>query len=357
MGAAAWLRLLIRHEFAIDRTHAGVAAIATVMSVRNSAMALLQSAVRLIRPGPPLPPNPIIILGHWRCGTTLIHELLAADPRHTAPTTYECLAPSHFRVTGPVAMRLLARWLPAIHRPMDRMPIAWQSPQEDDLAMLALGCPSAYDRIAFPRQGGRRPIDAAVPSDARWRRALSVWLRDVLARRPGRPVLKSPLHMARIPALLEVFPGAVFVHIVRDPYVVFPSTVHMWASMQREHGLQEAGGDPDAFVLDTFERLHARFEQHRPLIPDDRLVQVRYEDLARQPRRTLAAIYQRLGLGPFEPARARVDSYLETARGHETNQYPLASALETRITERWRAIIERHGYAVRHGAARELHAG
>ena len=32
---------------------------------------------------------PIFILGHWRTGTTLLHELLSLDPRHGYPTSYQ----------------------------------------------------------------------------------------------------------------------------------------------------------------------------------------------------------------------------------------------------------------------------
>ena len=40
------------------------------------------------------------MIGHWRSGTTLLHELLVLDPRHTFPDTYACFAPNHFLVSG-----------------------------------------------------------------------------------------------------------------------------------------------------------------------------------------------------------------------------------------------------------------
>ena len=57
-------------------------------------------------------------------------------------------------------------------------------------------------------------------------------------RRKKRIVLKSPPHTARIRVLLEMFPKAKFVHIVRDPYVIFPSTVNLWKRLYRDEGLQ-----------------------------------------------------------------------------------------------------------------------
>lgn len=36
-------------------------------------------------------PSPVFVLGHWRSGTTFLHNLLAYDPRWAFPTLYEVL--------------------------------------------------------------------------------------------------------------------------------------------------------------------------------------------------------------------------------------------------------------------------
>ena len=53
----------------------------------NSGLKQLQSLIygRRVR-RTPLGDDPIFVIGHWRTGTTLLHELLALDPAHTAPT-------------------------------------------------------------------------------------------------------------------------------------------------------------------------------------------------------------------------------------------------------------------------------
>ena len=43
-----------------------------------------------------------------------------------------------------------------------------------------------------------------------------------MVRSPKRIVLKSPAHTARVRVLLELFPKARFVHIIRDPVVHLP---------------------------------------------------------------------------------------------------------------------------------------
>ena len=96
----AWLRLLVRNHFAVHPPYWHIAAVATVASLMNSTLRLLTDGVY---GGPsnrtPIREAPLFIVGHWRTGTTLLHELLILDPRHTFPNYYQCLAPHHFLLT------------------------------------------------------------------------------------------------------------------------------------------------------------------------------------------------------------------------------------------------------------------
>jgi hypothetical protein len=93
----AWLRLLARNRFAIELSCLYIAVVVTIVSIFHSVLRLMQEAwlggaIRRTR----IRQSPLFIIGHWRTGTTLLHELLILDPRHTYPTTYECLDPKHF---------------------------------------------------------------------------------------------------------------------------------------------------------------------------------------------------------------------------------------------------------------------
>ena len=115
-------------------------------------------------------------------------------------------------------------------------------------------------------------------------------------------MLKSPTHTARVRTILEVFPDAKFVHIVRDPLVLFPSTVRLWKSLSEVQGFQiprDDAGWIEGHVLDTFVRMYECFEQDRELVPPGRLIDVRYEDLVADPVGKMRDIYRRLDLGDF----------------------------------------------------------
>ena len=126
---------------------------------------------------------------------------------------------------------------------MDAMKVDWNKPQEDEFALCLMGAPSPYLTIAFPNNPPNDPealdLDGLPPRElAYWKRRFVGFLKRLTFRDPRRLVLKSPTHSCRIPTLLELFPDAQFVHIVRNPYVVFPSTVNLWKSLYEVQGLQ-----------------------------------------------------------------------------------------------------------------------
>ena len=96
---------------------------------------------------------PVFIIGHWRSGTTFLHELLTRDPALTAPSTYECFNPRHFHLSAWVFTKL--DYLIPGMRPMDDMKMGWHNPQEDEFALLNMGLPSPYQELAFPNHRKR----------------------------------------------------------------------------------------------------------------------------------------------------------------------------------------------------------
>jgi hypothetical protein len=347
----AWMRLLVRNHFAVGLRQLYIAVVATLASLFNSLMRLLQDGLLGDRPGrTPLQHPPLFIVGHWRTGTTLLHELLILDPRHGFPTTYQCLAPHHFLLTQRLLPRLLWFLMPS-RRPVDNMPAGWEHPQEDEFALAILGQPSPYLTIAFPNHP---PQDQAAfdveglprRDRRRWREAFVRFLRQISWRDPRRLVLKSPTHTCRIPTLLELFPDARFVHIVRDPHVVFPSTVNLWRTLYETHGLQTPTcAGLEEYVFDTFTHLYRRLEEGRKLVPAGRFHELRYEDLVRDPLGEMRRLYEALDLGGFEEVRPRIEAFFKANAGYQTNRYrPLEPGLQAEIERRWGEVIRRYGY-------------
>lgn len=293
---------------------------------------------------------PVFIIGHWRSGTTLLHELLVLDARLSSPTTYQCFAPHHFLVTA-WFFRIFGSWLLPSQRPMDNMAAGWDRPQEDEFAIVNLGLPSPYRRIAFPNNPppDREYFDTeTLPEEARtqWTGALDRFLRCV-SYRTGRPlVVKSPTHTGRIATLAKAFPGAKFIHISRDPRSLFPSTVRLWKSLDEAQSLQSPREEGlEAYVIDCFKRMYAAFHRDRDQVDATHLIDVRYEDLIADPVAQMESIYSQLKLGDFDYVRDAIVQWTETQhREYKTNRHKLPPEHEAMITVAWDEYFKRYGY-------------
>jgi hypothetical protein len=346
----AWWRLLSHNHFAVHPRFWYIAIIITFVSAWHTILRHLQDFLysdELART--PIRQTPLFIIGHWRTGTTLLHELLILDGRHTYPNSYQCLDPNHFLLTE-AFFRRWVRFLMPSRRPMDNMAAGWERPQEDEFALCMLGQPSPYLTVAFPNQPPQFQeyfdIDQLAPrAREKWKHTFLGFLRRLTIKDSRRLILKSPPHSCRIATLLEIFPEARFIHIVRDPYVVFPSTMNLWKSLYQTHGMQcPTFVGLEEYVFSTFSRLYESLEEGRKRLAPGRFYELRYEDLVHEPLLEMHKLYEHLGLGGFDDVRPRIKRYLETQAGYQTNRYELDEELESEITRRWGRVIEKYGY-------------
>jgi hypothetical protein len=353
MRFSAWARLLLRNNLAISPARLPTAAMLTTMAGFNSLLGAIDRSIYGRRVASVVvPDDPVIIVGHWRTGTTMLHELMGLDPRNRCPTTYEALSPCHFLLTETFARKRLMFLAPR-RRPMDNVEVGFDRPQEDEAAMCCLGQPSPFLTVAFPNRPLQDPRyrdfqDLTAGERAERWRVLKDFLQRVLYRRPGQLVLKSPQHTFRLRYVLEAFPRARFIHLARDPYVVFTSTVHFWRQMYIAYGLQVPTFEGmDEFVLETFEHMQKRLDEDRPFIDPDRWHELRYEELVMDPVGAVESIYRRLGLGELTPAfRDAVSAY--AARSYETNRFAtVPDAVRQQINVRWRPYFDRYSYPLK----------
>jgi hypothetical protein len=275
--------------------------------------------------------------------------LLVKDERMSYPTTYQCMVPHHFLLTDGVLSGLVHLCLPR-SRPMDEMPVGVTRPQEDEFALMNLGVGSPYLEWAFPNFGPQHddyltllPLPAADRQD--WKGQFDWFIRRLTLKNPKRLVLKSPTHTARVATLHEMYPQARFVHVVRNPLETIPSTIRTWTRMTDAMSLQ-VRKDPISAdrILDVFERMYDQFEQDRPLIPNDRFYEIRYEDLVADPLAEVERIYRQLDLGDFEPARPALEKYLASIADYKRNVHRVPDDLKQKIIARCKSYIERYGY-------------
>jgi omega-hydroxy-beta-dihydromenaquinone-9 sulfotransferase len=346
----AWLRLLWDGRFSFGWRQLRLLPIGTILASIHTFLRYAQDGLygsRILESA--ISPSPVFILGHWRTGTTLLHELLVLDSRHGFPNTYECFEPNHPLLTAGLVRKYFSWMLPA-RRIMDNMPVGWDRPQEDEFALALMGAPSPYTMFAFPNRGWIHPatldVDGLPPRDqARWRRMFLRFLRTVSFRDRRRLILKSPPHTCRIPTLLDLFPDARFVHIVRDPFAVYPSTVNLWKKLFRAQSMQTPRFDGlEDGVFETFNHFHRRVAETRGLVPPGHFYELKYEDLTKDPVGELRRLYEALDLGDFEILRPNLERYLAETSRYERNRWDLSDAQRAEIRRRWGDVIRAYGY-------------
>ncbi len=293
---------------------------------------------------------PVFIIGHWRSGTTYLHELMYLDERFVSPTTYQCFAPHHFLVSEWLIARYLG-WLLPKQRPMDNMAAGFDRPQEDEFALLTLGAPTPYVRMAFPNDPppftefldmrGCRPED-----QTRFERAITHFVKLLTVAADKRVLLKSPPHTGRIEVLSRLFPGAKFIHVLRNPYSLFPSTMRLWQSLDDVQGLQlPRGKGLEEYVFDCLTRMYRGYEEQRQQLDPASVVDLRYEDLIADPVGEVERLYERLQLGDFSLVRDKVAEFVGGQKDYKPNKHEMDESLKARIRERWAEYFERYGYS------------
>ncbi len=345
-------KLLYDNQFRVHPTRWPMAGMIGCCSVVNSCLSAIQTVcyTNKIR-NSSFDSPPLFIIGHWRSGTTLLHELMSLDPRMAFPNNYEVFVPHHFLVSKALLQPLVLLLMPPT-RPMDTMPMRVELPQEDDFALCAMGAPTPYRRIAFPNQANHDylQLDAdnlTSDQESNLFECLNKFYRALTVRHQKQLVLKSPPHTGRIAKLAEWFPGAKFIHLSRNPSQLVPSTIRLWQTLDQVQGFQTAKYDSD-WLLEHIQKnkevMYGSYFRDRSKLPANQLVEIKFEDLVADPLMQMQAVYEQLELDDFSANRDNVGQYFERRDGHKKNPNKLNPELESWIETNWRDYKDQFGY-------------
>ncbi len=296
-------------------------------------------------------PSPIFIVGHWRSGTTLLHQLLARDPGVGYVSTFQSIAPEWFMLGGRTIKGLLARAIPAT-RMMDNVKLSLDDPQEEEFAIAEMSPFSFYHQWSFPRNARdyfekyalfRNVPEAVIQS---WKNTyLSILRKAAFHTGLKRLVIKNPVNTARIRILLELFPDAKFIHVYRNPYVVFLSTRHFFQRVLAVTQLQQiTQAEIEANIFHFYREMMGSFLADKELIPPENLVEIPFEELEMVPLAALRWVYACLGLPEFAAAEAGFRSQIESLAGYQRNRYNLSQDVIRKVEKQWGFTIDRWGY-------------
>ena len=294
---------------------------------------------------------PVFILGHWRSGTTYVHQLMAQNHDFAMVTFMHTMIPELY-LTGTLFKAILRSSLPE-KRPMDNVKIDINSVEEEEYALGNLSPYSFYHALSFPKRMrhifDRYVIFEDVPPTVveKWKAIYMRFLKKLTFSSGGKQLLlKNPANTSRIPVLLEMFPDAKFVHVYRNPYVVYSSTMNWLDKELVLTALQDV--DEEVIREQTminYEKMMRCYIEDRHLIPEGNLVELKFEDVEANPLAEMEQIFNQLNLELTPETHERIKALIKAMSGYRKNRYRLSKEARKEISDRWGFIAKMCNYA------------
>jgi len=347
-----WVRLLWENRFAVELRYFPRAVSISMISLLNSVLGCWELSVysRHWKKTEVMPP--LIVLGAARCGTTYLQNLLCEDTRFAYPSFLQTRFPLIFLSAGWLVRRL-GSFAMTKHRRQDRVDVGWDRPGEDESALCALTLHSRLLGTVFPKHRARYErysfSDGFTEDQAqKWKAVFLAYVQKLTWKYNKPLVLKTPAHTARIRLLLEAFPEARFVFIQRNPFNAIRSSMHMSQEISPYRRLQTPPERSEDFAAERFRKLMEAYFDQRKLIACNRLHEIRFEDLERNPIGTLREIYEALDLPDFGVTEDKVLNYLDSIADYKKNKHDaLPHALREQIAKECSRCFEEWDYPIK----------
>ncbi len=299
----------------------------------------------------PLEHDPLFILGHWRSGTTFVHNIFAQDEHFAHTTTYQTVFPHMMMFGQPFFKFLMNIFIPS-QRPTDKMELTPDLPQEEEFALTNMTPCSYYDFWFFPRQMMDfcdRYLTFETITESEKREFQEQFLKIVkisLWNTGGTQYLsKNPPHTGHVKALVEMFPNAKFIYLMRNPYTVFESTRSFFTQTIQPLKLQDISDDEiEMNAIHVYPRLYKAYQEQKKFIPEGNLYEVKFEEFERDAYAVTKDIYAKLQLPGWEESEEAIRNYIESKRGHKKNQYEYKTRTIQLVNEHWGQAIKDWGY-------------
>lgn len=296
---------------------------------------------------------PVFIIGHWRSGTTHLHNLMTQDPRFGYVTTFQGVFPNQFLGSGWLFKNMMKALMPD-KRPSDNMALDPDLPQEEEFALGNIHPHSYYHFWFFPQdtlEYSRRYLKMegfSRDEQKLWKHHFDLLMKKALLNtRKTRFVSKNPPHTARIPLLLEMYPDARFIYIYRNPYVVFESTRKLiQTTIPPLHFQSFTEEQLEENILQVYRDLLLKYEADKHLIPDENMLEIKFEDFEKDNLSHIREIYQKLRIPGFSEVETKFRDYVDSQKEYEKNLYNLDERIKKKIEANWGFMIEKGNYTI-----------
>ena len=298
--------------------------------------------------------DPVFILGHWRSGTTFVHNIFAQDDNFCYTTTYQTVFP-HLMMFGQPFFKKTMGWLMPNKRPTDNMELAPDLPQEEEFALSNMMPYSFYDFWFFP-QKWQEYCDKYLTFENITKEELQVFKETFVklmkisryCTTGGDVYLsKNPPHTGRVKALVEMFPNAKFIYLMRNPYTVFESTRSFFTNTIKPLELQHISDEEmEKNILLTYTKLYRAYEEQKKYVPEGNLFEVKFEDFEADAFGPTKLAYEKLGIREFDCAEAAIRQYTDRKKGYKKNKYEYKPRTIQLVNENWGYALKDWDYEI-----------
>jgi len=330
--------------------HIAIALLATL--ARFPFYSVEKLRVEQIKSKLPLMRTPIFIIGHWRGGTTHLYSVMSASEEFGFVPPLATGLPWDLLGIGSVFRPMLEKALPE-DRFIDNVPVKPDSPQEDEIGLANMTPLSFYHGLYFPHRF-QENFDRGIYFDGctekeieDWKKILVYFLEKISIHQNHKQLLiKNPVYSARVKVLREIWPDAKFIHIHRNPYMVFPSMKNFYVKLFAELALQPYDHiDIDEVVLREYPKVMNRLLDETKDLPEGSFVELSFEEFEANPMPEMERIYRTLNMPGFEEAKPKFEAYLSTVQDYKKNEYGFPKEMTDKVQGRWSEFIDRWNYA------------
>ena len=292
--------------------------------------------------------SPIFILGHFRSGTTLLHYLLTKDKQFTYCSVYDALLPNISLIGGRLLKYLIALSLPS-KRPQDNVEISINSPKEEEFAIANMSQYSYMFSFYFPKNA-YNVLSNCVLFDgggaSYWKDKLDFFIKKLTMKSNGkRIVLKSPANTARVKEILDLYPDAKFIHITRNPYDVYSSTIRLYEKIIPITSFQNVDVNYISnYILKSYRLIYEKYINDIKFLKSNQLVQISFDDLEQEPLLVIKKIYKELDIKGIDSLELNLKKEIKEISKYKKNKYkPLGSLIKKKIQKEWGGVAEKIG--------------
>lgn len=271
--------------------------------------------------------RPVFMFANARSGTTLLHRLMALDEERFAPTKlYETVFPAAslnflFDALGEADPKYFGG---ALRKGVDLLNAAffggWKDihpmgldKHEEDEATFCLSLHTTSLGLLMP--------EIAEIEDQFWFDMLPKATRDAfldfyeasikrhLYANGGdkRLLNKNVFYTPRVRSIYERFPDSVFIYMIRSPHQSIGSYLDMFHRAWAVHRPDVTKDSPEARALAEMAIRQYRYAlELRKVIPASQFLVITYDEITRDPGKTVERIYQHLGMEPSPTFHARL---------------------------------------------------